>query len=80
MAIHSSILAWRIPGMEEPGGLLSMGYSNGRLDFPGPTQVETCIPRRNSRILPQLEKKHVGPPSVLDEALAHYSVSREVPG
>ena len=25
MAIHSSILAWRIPGMEEPGGLLSMG-------------------------------------------------------
>ena len=22
---HSSVLAWRIPGMEEPGGLLSMG-------------------------------------------------------
>ena len=22
---HSSILAWRIPGMGEPGGLLSMG-------------------------------------------------------
>ena len=22
MAPHSSILAWRIPGMEEPGGLL----------------------------------------------------------
>ena len=54
--------------------------SNGRLDFPGPTQEETCIPRCNSRILPQLEKKHVGPPSALDEALAHYSVSREDPG
>ena len=25
MAIHSSVLAWRIPGTEEPGGLLSMG-------------------------------------------------------
>ena len=25
MAVHSSILAWRIPGTEEPGGLLSMG-------------------------------------------------------
>ena len=25
MAAHSSVLAWRIPGMEEPGGLLSMG-------------------------------------------------------
>ena len=24
MATHSSILAWRIPGTEEPGGLLSM--------------------------------------------------------
>ena len=25
MAIHSSVLAWRIPGMAEPGGLPSMG-------------------------------------------------------
>ena len=25
MATHSSVLAWRIPGTEEPGGLLSMG-------------------------------------------------------
>ena len=24
MATHSSVLAWSIPGMEEPGGLLSM--------------------------------------------------------
>ena len=26
MAIHSSILAWRITCAEEPGGLLSMGF------------------------------------------------------
>ena len=26
MATHSSILAWRIPWMEEPGGLQSMGW------------------------------------------------------
>ena len=25
MATHSSVLAWRVPGTEEPGGLLSMG-------------------------------------------------------
>ena len=25
MATHSSVLAWRIPGMEEPGGLPSVG-------------------------------------------------------
>ena len=32
MATHSSVLAWRIPGMGEPGGLLSMGLHRiGRL-------------------------------------------------
>ena len=35
-ATHSSVLAWRIPGMAEPGGFLR--NSNGRLDLPGPTQ------------------------------------------
>ena len=25
MATHSSVLAWRIPGTEEPGGLPSLG-------------------------------------------------------
>ena len=30
MATHSSVLAWRMPGMAEPGGLLSMGsHSTG---------------------------------------------------
>ena len=28
MATHSSILAWRIPRMKEPGGLQSMGLQN----------------------------------------------------
>ena len=28
MATHSSILAWRIPWTEEPGGLQSMGFQN----------------------------------------------------
>ena len=27
MATHSSILSWRIPRTEEPGGLQSMGFS-----------------------------------------------------
>ena len=30
MATHSSILAWRIPGMGEPGGLPSMGFHRVR--------------------------------------------------
>ena len=28
MAPHSSVLAWRIPGTGEPGGLLSMGLQS----------------------------------------------------
>ena len=32
MANHSSILAWRIPWMEEPGGLQSMGLQRDRHD------------------------------------------------
>ena len=32
MATHSSTLAWRIPGMGEPGGLLSMGSHRVGLD------------------------------------------------
>ena len=32
MATHSSVLAWRIPGTGEPGGLLSMGSHKVRHD------------------------------------------------
>ena len=32
MATHSSILAWRIPGTEEPGGLPSTGSHRVRHD------------------------------------------------
>ena len=33
MATHSSILAWRIPWTEEPGGLQSMGSQRVRCDL-----------------------------------------------
>ena len=33
MATHSSVLAWRIPEMAEPGGLLSMGSHRVRHDW-----------------------------------------------
>ena len=38
MATHSSVLAWRIPGTEEPGGLPSMG-----------SQSQTRLKRLSSR-------------------------------
>ena len=41
MATHSSALAWRIPGTEEPGRLQSMGVTKSQ------TQLRdyTCLPR-----------------------------------
>ena len=54
MAIYSSILAWRIPQTEEPGGLQSMGSQRVRHDWPtntltfhthkrhGPLQMRAC--------------------------------------
>ena len=35
MATHSSILAWRIPWTEEPGGLQPMGFHRVRHDWSG---------------------------------------------
>ena len=35
MATHSSVLAWRIPGTEEPSGLLSMGSHRVGHDWSG---------------------------------------------
>ena len=32
MATHSSVLAWRIPGTGEPGGMQSMGFHRVRYD------------------------------------------------
>ena len=45
MATHSSILAWRIPGTEEPGGLRSMGLQTVRHSWtPQPTVYEwVCV-------------------------------------
>ena len=39
MAMHSSILAWKIPWMEEPGGLQSIGSQRVRRTERLSTQV-----------------------------------------
>ena len=47
MAAHSSVLAWRIPGMGEPGGLPSMGSHGVRLDWIDlAAAVATCMDMR----------------------------------
>ena len=43
MATHSSVLAWRIPGTGEPGGLLSMGSHRIRHDWSDLAAAADCI-------------------------------------
>ena len=42
MATHSSILAWRIPGTEEPGGLRSMGLQRVGHDWHDLAAATAC--------------------------------------
>ena len=45
MAAHSSVLAWRIPGTEEPGGLPSMGshrVGHNRIDLVAAAAASTA--------------------------------------
>ena len=46
MATHSSVLAWRIPGMGEPGGLPSMGSHRDRHDW---SDLAAAAAKRNQR-------------------------------
>ena len=49
MATHSSVLAWRIPGMEEPGGLPSMGSHRVGHNWSDLAAVHRQLPRRMSQ-------------------------------
>ena len=44
MATHASILAWRIPGTEEPGGLQSMRSQSAGHDWSDMAHTHTHIP------------------------------------
>jgi len=49
MATHSSVLAWRIPGTGEPGGLLSMGSNRVGHDWSDLAVAAVWRPTRPSR-------------------------------
>ena len=48
MATHSSILAWRIPWTEEPGGLQSLGLQRIGYDWSDLTHVQDRVSCANS--------------------------------
>ena len=54
MATHSSVLAWRIPGMGEPDGLPSMGSHRVRHDWSDLAAAAAAY-RVNLRFLPLIE-------------------------
>ena len=58
MATHSSILAWKIPWTEEPGGLQSMGLQrvghDGRTDRYTHTQIPVILKVSRSEQRPRL--------------------------
>ena len=68
MASHSSILAWRIPGPEEPGGLLSMGshrvgHDGSDLAAAAATEAED-IKKRWQEYREELYKKDIYDPRI----------------
>ena len=46
MGTHSSVLAWRIPGTREPGGLLSMGLHRVRHDWSDLAAAAEMLPSK----------------------------------
>ena len=58
MATHSSVLAWRIPGMAEPGGLLFMGLHRVRHDW---SNLAAAAAAMNFQDLVTVYGQHTGP-------------------
>ena len=67
MATHSSVLAWRIPGMVEPGGLPSMGSHRVGHDW-SDLAASAAEPINNVVIVPGEQQSNSAvhmPPSIL---------------
>ena len=54
MATHSSVLAWRIPGMGEPGGLPSVGSHKVGHDWSNLAAADHGSNRGSGKTVPRL--------------------------
>ena len=76
MATHSSVLAWRIPGMGEPGGLPSMGSHRVGHDWSdlaaaaAATEAEE-IEKRWHKYTEELHKRDLNDPDNHDGVITH---------
>ena len=57
MATHSSVLAWKVPWTEEPGGIQSMGSQRVRQDWSDPAGTHAQIQKILSNYEFQLDGK-----------------------
>ena len=77
MAIHSSVLAWRIPGTGEPGGLPSLGSHRVRHDWSDLAAAAAGSAGGQRTWLPIQEKWEVdsipGQEDPLEESMATHS-------
>ena len=58
MAAHSSVLAWRIPGTGEPGGLPSMGSHRVRHDWSDSAAAAAAAPPQTKEIVSFFQENH----------------------
>ena len=87
MATHSSILAWRIPGTEEPGGLPSMGSHRVEHDWSNLAAAEQMIKKEKEGMWARWKLQCPGrdissllPSSVSHTKHLHHQVRRHYPG
>ena len=81
MATHCSIIAWRIPWIEEPGGLQSMGYQKVRHNWAtslihSPSSWGTSLVAQTVKHLPAMQETWVqslGQEDPLEEEMATHS-------
>ena len=74
MATHSSVLAWRIPGMGEPGGLPSMGSHRVGHDWSDAAAAAKLsrVSRIRLSVTPEMAA-HQAPPSLGFSRQEHWS-------
>ena len=73
MATHSSVLAWRIPGTAEPGGLPSMGSHGIRHDWSDLVEQALRTKTSDLSVLTWALGFHLSDERTLDAACSHLS-------
>ena len=78
MATHSSVLAWRIPGTAEPGGLPSVGSHRVGHDWSDLATVAAAAYFTHSFLCRKCESESVSP-SVLSDSATPWTVAQQAP-